>query len=403
MLKARIRDTLWGLHRQMRLSRNGSDRWEAVTCSTAEIVARQNRQAGFARVDLFIAYLAIQEAEGVSEGGLALLQKLLQNDPVGRTADRALYALLKQGSLSDALFIPAKPVVDAELRIRSKVAAVAVAIHTGAAEVVVGLKAPSLRRRRNPPRYDLRWLAGKGFTADELALVESAQAEVFRKLGILALPWETLWNVRMEMRRLLPKGSTLHGRGGIYQTCEELLIPGQRPTALRFRAYDLASILKPSDRVLDIGCNCGFLALLTSRHVKEVEGFDVGSHFIAMARIAQEYLARENCRFTTSTFSDFQAAEPFDVIFSFAVHHWIGMPIPEYAGALRGLLKPGGLVLLESQDLSTHDKDWEEKLRQFRSAGFEEVRSGTLCDDGLITRRHVVLRDTRAAGAWTAT
>jgi trans-aconitate methyltransferase len=128
-----------------------------------------------------------------------------------------------------------------------------------------------------------------------------------------------------------------------------------------------------------------------------VDGFDAAAHFISIAEIAKKYLERENCTFTASSFSDFSTPESCDVIFSFAVHHWIGMPIPKYAARLGGLLNPGGLVLLESQDLSTHDRDWDAKLRQFCDSGFEEIRSGTMSDDGLIARRHVLLRDTRAA------
>jgi 2-polyprenyl-3-methyl-5-hydroxy-6-metoxy-1,4-benzoquinol methylase len=396
MITEKIRGAARGFFQGIQLSRAETDGWGDMRCSTAEIVASQNARSGFARADLFVLYLAIQEADGVSEGGLDLLQKLLQNDPIGRRSERALFAVLRRDTLSRSSFIAAKPIVDAELKLLSNPAAIAVAIHAGEPMVTVALKTSPWRGRNSRVCYDMHWLAGKGFTIEEIALVESAQAEVYGKLGIVPLPWESLINLRKEMRRLLPKGSMLHGRGGIYQTCEELLVPGQRPTALRFRAYDLASILKPSDRVLDIGCNCGFLALLTSRYVEVVDGFDAGAHFISIARLAQKHLARENCRFTTCTFSEFTATEPYDVIFSFAVHHWIGMPIPTYAAKIRELLKPGGLVLLESQDLSTHDRDWDEKLRQFCSAGFEEVRSGTLCDDGMIARRHVLLRDTGA-------
>jgi 2-polyprenyl-3-methyl-5-hydroxy-6-metoxy-1,4-benzoquinol methylase len=393
---SRLRNAVGSYSRALQLSRTNAESLYGIRPSTAEMVARQNGPSGYARADLFVHYLAIQEAEGSSEGGIALLQKLVENAPEGRKPDRALLAVLRRDSLPNSLFIPTKIVVDAKLNLLSNPVPLAVAIHSGESEVAATIKITA-RGRITPPRYDSQWLTGIGFTADEVARVEAAQGEVFEKLRILSLPWETFMNLRKEMRGLLPKGVKMHGRGDLYQTCQELLLPGQRPTALRFREYDLAAILKPSDRVLDIGCNCGFLALHTSRFVKHVDGFDAAAHFIAIAGIAKKYLERENCTFTASSFSEFSTSESYDVIFSFAVHHWIGMPIPDYAARLLELLKPGGLVLLESQDLSTHDQDWDEKLRQFCSAGFEEVRSGTMSDDGLIARRHVLLRDTRAA------
>lgn len=360
--------------------------------STAELVARQHGPSGYNRLDLIVLYLAIQEARGESEGNIALLEKLVQRDPGRRKADRAVLEFLKRDTLSNGVFIPNNLLIDSDLSLIGAVAPLALAVAHGETELPVEIKRP-----HRGQCYDLQWFRTRGFAPPEIEAIEAGRAEIFQKLGFLPLPWDTRSRIEEELRRFLPKGETLHGRGNFYQTCEELLIGGQRPTALRFRAYNLNSVLKPTDRVLDIGCNCGFFALLVSRYVQRVDGFDISPQFISIASAAQRHLGRENCRFTTSSFQDFTVTEPYDVIFSFAVHHWIGMPMAEYAARLRQMLKPGGLVLVESQDLGGQDKDWDEKLRALYGAGFAEVHSGTLCDDGLLTRRHVLLRDDRVS------
>lgn len=360
--------------------------------STAELVARQHGRSGYNRMDLLIMYLAIQEARGEGEGKIALLEKLLQRDPAHRKADRAILEFLKRDSLSNGLFIPNNLLIDSGMRLVSSVGPLALAISRGEIEIPVEIRPPQHGRC-----YDLQWFRTHGFAPREIEAIEAARAEVFQKLAFLPLPWDTRSRIEKELRRFLPKDETLHGRGDFYQTCEELLIRGQRPTALRFRAYNLNSVLKPTDRVLDIGCNCGFFALLVSRYVQTVDGFDISRRFVSIASAAQRHLGRENCRFTTSSFQNFPVTEPYDVIFSFAVHSWIGMPMEEYAARLRQMLKPGGLVLVESQDLGGRDRDWDEKLRALCRAGFAEVHSGTLCDDGRLTRRHVLLRDDRGS------
>ncbi|MBA2669115.1 MAG: class I SAM-dependent methyltransferase [Gemmatimonadetes bacterium] len=360
--------------------------------STAELVARQHGPSGYNRMDLVVMYLAIQEARGEGEGKIALLEKLVQRDPARRKADSAILEFLKRDTLSNGLFIPNNLLIDSGMSLVASVAPLAMAVSHGDTEIPV-----EIRRRHRGQCYDLQWFRTHGFAPVEIEAIEAARTEVFQKLGFLPLPWETRSRIEKELRRFLPEGETLHGRGDFYQTCEELLIGGQRPTALRFRAYNLNSVLKATDRVLDIGCNCGFFALLVSRYVQTVDGFDISPRFISIASAAQRHLGRENCRFTTSSFQNFTVREPYDVIFSFAVHHWIGMPMAEYAARLRQMLKPGGLVLVESQDLGGQDKDWDEKLRALHGAGFAEVRSGTLCDDGRLTRRHVLLRDDRVS------
>jgi SAM-dependent methyltransferase len=357
------------------------------SCSVAALVARHNGAQGYARLDLFVAYLAIQESEGASTGGIALFTKLLAADQRGRVADRALLATLQRGPLSSAVFLPGRTSITQDMTLSISVAGLAIALYSGATTIPV-----SIAVTRASLRYDAEWFRTHGFTDDEVLQICVVQDEIYRRIGVLPLTWSTLQSIQEEMRQFLPRHVTLHGRGDFYQTLEPLLIPGQRPTALRFDAYDLRSVLRPMDRLLDIGCNCGFLALTAARYVRAVDGIDAAAHFISIGRIAQRILQQDNCEFRNCLLEDFTPAEPYDVVFSFAVHHWIGLSTAQYAARLRNLLKPGGSLLLESHDLSTHDADWDVKLATFCNDGFEVMRSGTLCDDGLLVRQHVLLR-----------
>jgi 2-polyprenyl-3-methyl-5-hydroxy-6-metoxy-1,4-benzoquinol methylase len=359
------------------------------TSAVATLVARQFDTAGYRRLDLFVIYCAIADAEGAGHGGLNLLEKLLRADPVQRNADLALLALLRRGPLSASLFIPAATVIDPDLRVVSNLSGLATALYYGDAQVRV-----TVWKSRRTPTYDADWFASHGFTPAEIDRIEAARIEVYEKLGIARLPWPVLAGIHEELRRHLDSHDPMHGLGGFYQSCEDLVIEGQRPTAVRFNEYRLGSVLNPGQRLLDIGCNCGFLSLHCAPFVKGVDGFDINPRFIEIANAAKRHLGRQNCQFSTSTFDDFCGTGPYDVIFSFAVHHWIGQPITVYARRLQQMLKPEGMILLESQDLTTHDADWDAKLAAFCSAGFEPLRSGTLCDDGVRARRHVLLRNT---------
>lgn len=387
MVPARVKAAAKALLRARMLARSAGTAELTTSCPVAELFARHNGASGYQRLDVVAAWLAIREAEGGPDGGMALFEKMLDADPVGRNVDRVLLRTLHLGPLEAALYVPRPTPITQHMKLEGTVAGLAVALHKGWEQVPVTISIVRTELRR-----DAAWCRSHGLTQAEIARLEEASAEICAALGIVALPWSRIEDIRAELRGLLPPGVTLHGRGDVYQSLEPLLVAGQRPTARRFEAYGLASLLQPDDAVLDIGCNCGFLALTAAAHVRRVHGIDAAPHFIAMAHIAQRELGRTHCRFEVCKLEDFVPAEPFDVVFSFAVHHWLDLPLPEYAAKLRSLLRPGGALLLESHDLGTHDRDWEEKLAVFLAAGFEIVRRGSLCDDGLLAREHVLLR-----------
>jgi SAM-dependent methyltransferase len=362
----------------------------ALHCHPADIVARSDHRDGSHGLDVFVAYAALMEADGAGKGGIRLLRRMLAADAASRHGDRALLKMLEAGGIDETLYVPPPVAVDPGLRLIGAVAGLALAIRNGTPYLPVAVWKPMQQ-----PRYDAAWFIDRGFSAEDLEQIEAARQSAYERLGLQRRPWPELAQIHQELRQYLDPNATLHGGGGFYQSCEQLLVRGQRPTAARFDKYGLSSLLAPTDRLLDIGCNCGFLALHCAPFVREVVGIDVEPRFVAMANKAQGFLGRNNCRFVETSFDEFHDGELFDVIFSFAVHHWISMPLAAYADRLRELLRPGGHVLIESQDLNSHDADWDEKLAAVCSRAFSVVRSGTLSDDGVRVRTFVLLQDSR--------
>jgi 2-polyprenyl-3-methyl-5-hydroxy-6-metoxy-1,4-benzoquinol methylase len=355
---------------------------------TRELIARQSRQSGFARMDIVIMYLAIRKRGD----GLALFEKLLNEDSLRPSGDHALFAALHTGSFGGGPFIPRPVQIDGVKNMTGECAGLAIALSQRVEEVAVTLKGPA-----SPMVCDISYLARHNFSGNEIAALEAVKEELFQELQILPLAWNDIQHKQKALSKHIDPHDVMHGRGSFYQSCEELFIIGQRPTVLRFNTYELASVLDRSHRVLDIGCNCGFFSIHVAKFVTWVDAFDINPRFIAIANDASRFLNVKNCSFVLSTFNEFDSPWRYDVVISSAVHHWIGLPLNEYAEKLKTLIRPGGILLFESQDLADHDADWDAKLEHILRSGFEIVRSGGLCDDGLLARKYALLRDTRSA------
>ncbi|MDH1443985.1 methyltransferase domain-containing protein [Pseudomonas sp. GD03721] len=193
----------------------------------------------------------------------------------------------------------------------------------------------------------------------------------------------------------LEKGQAFGRHQALYQGHEGWNLPGQRPTLQRMRHYALERWLDDDQRVLDIGCNIGCFGLEVSRHVRQYVGFDINESLIHIAQRLARHHGVDNCEFRVSAFDDFASRETqtFDLIFSFAVHVWIGRPMPEYVKQLRSLLNPGGRIIIESNDLVRNDEQFFANLASFYEAGFALLHQGQLMDDGVIKRGFCVFQD----------
>lgn len=102
---------------------------------------------------------------------------------------------------------------------------------------------------------------------------------------------------------------------GFYQGFDEIEIDGWRPTEKRFAHYYIEKYLSKNKTVLDIGCNCGFFSLYSSRFLKHVDGIEINPHLIAIAEDTKEYLEITNATFHVLSFEEFKTEKKFDGIF----------------------------------------------------------------------------------------
>ena len=163
------------------------------------------------------------------------------------------------------------------------------------------------------------------------------------------------------------------GSNDFYQSLKELNIKGLRNTDERFEKYKLKNILKEDFEVLDIGCNKGFFSIVTSRFVKNVTGVDNKFINIQIGKQAMKKLNIENVKLIKKDFKKFKTSKKFDLIYSFAIHHWVGLSFENYIKKINTFLKKDGIIVFESHDLDTLDLYLEPKLKIFKELGFKEI------------------------------
>jgi SAM-dependent methyltransferase len=143
--------------------------------------------------------------------------------------------------------------------------------------------------------------------------------------------------------------------GYAYQGYARLGISGVKPTESRLAGWEIADLLVPGSRVLDIGSNCGFLSLELARSVGHVEAIEYNPYLVLVARAAQDALGIENVDFACGDFTEHEFSGGFDIVLSFANHQTIDqhmtMPFVDYIGKIHSILRPGGTLLFESHNV----------------------------------------------------
>lgn len=208
---------------------------------------------------------------------------------------------------------------------------------------------------------------------------------------------EKIIHTQNTLKRMLHEYNQAFGGNQFYQSFEKIGIAGNRPSEYRIKKYGLRDFLLPSSRVLDIGCNTGFLDLSLSEACAEILGIEYNNTLVDIGKCAAAGLGIKNVRFECDDYKAWyrkNGEEKFDVIFSFAVHIWLNISPDEYAKEIYELLDANGYFIFESQDMA-HDKGYELFCREFSHIGLTKVREDSMKDDGQIERHFSVFRKER--------
>lgn len=157
-----------------------------------------------------------------------------------------------------------------------------------------------------------------------------------------------------------------------YQSFATLGIFGERATEERFDIYGLGEILGPDDTVLDIGCNCGFVALYAAyRTGCRAVGIDINPFMIEIGQRCAKYLELDTrVELVAARFQEYASAEKFSAVFSFATH-WTDdgnyrVSLPEHLRRIHTFLKPGGVLVFETHTVDVGNPEFYATLESVR-------------------------------------
>lgn len=199
--------------------------------------------------------------------------------------------------------------------------------------------------------------------------------------------------LRKQIIQIRETGQPDFGQGQFYQSFEQIGLTGIRPTLYRIEKYGLKDFLQKGQDVLDIGCNAGFLDMAIAPLVQTVTGVEYDTSLVEVANCVKKYVSMGNCTFINSDFHDWYQSnvQTYDVIFSFAIHHWLNLEPEEYVHRLDKLLRKKGYICFESHDLCVGDYEYEMCLSKWRSMGYITKIEGNILDDGVTKRKYSIL------------
>ena len=164
-----------------------------------------------------------------------------------------------------------------------------------------------------------------------------------------------------------------YGEGYFYQSFHKLGISGLRYTEGRLKAMDLRKYTR-GKRVLEIGCNTGFISIYLAEVAKYVYGFDLNPHLIDIAKETAKFLRTDNLDLECRSFENINITRKFDVVLSFANHSTYDEntkhSLEEYFDRCDYYLADGGLFLFESHP-AEHDGKERTKIQELIENRFE--------------------------------
>ena len=131
-----------------------------------------------------------------------------------------------------------------------------------------------------------------------------------------------------------------------YQGLSEIGITGVKPTETRFERYQIDHLLDKKYSVLDIGSNCGFVAVYLSRLVNNIDTVELNPYLNRISRDVLDHLNISNVSIHECDFTHFETNQKYDAIFSFSNHHTIDgnfyMSFQDYVRKLADMTWSGG-------------------------------------------------------------
>lgn len=156
-----------------------------------------------------------------------------------------------------------------------------------------------------------------------------------------------------------------YNQGYFYHSFPSGKIGGLRDTAIRIQEYKLCRELHDK-RVLNIGCNLGFLDCELNSFVNHIDAFDINPYLIEIAKLAKKFLCINNVEFYVCSFEEYNFGSSYDVVLSFANHSTYDgktrHTIYEYFQKISKLLNNDGILLLESH-APLYEKNFDDILK----------------------------------------
>ena len=199
------------------------------------------------------------------------------------------------------------------------------------------------------------------------------------------------FNCRNKLLDLYSKNCQAFGKSKFYQSFPRIKLEGERPTDIRIEKYGLLKYLSKKVDVLDIGANDGFIDMEIASQVNSVLGIEYNEKFVELSCTARDMLKIDNVEFICDDYNHWKTVnqKKFDIIFSFAIHVWIGTRPEEYANDICNMLNDNGVFFFESHQLES-DVKYVDYCREFERVGLEKIREDSIIDDGKTNRRFAI-------------